>query len=174
LLGTKVPVPEILGYCGDASVTGAEFYLMRYVEGWVARDRDQVKKYLPLHGRRSLGLALMDTLADLHSVDPDEVGLGDLGRKHGYVERQIRRWMSQWESWKTRDVAVIDRLHAWLNERIPEQISTVIVHGDFRLDNTIVGYEDGRIKAVLDWELCTLGDPLADLGMTLAYWVDPG
>ena len=174
LMDTLVPVPEVLGFCEDHAVTGAAFYVMRHVDGWVPRDRSQVMELLPEEGRRPLGLALAGTLAVLHEVDPDAVALGHLGRKTGYVERQLHRWARQWDSWKTREVPAVDALHVWLRDHIPDEGPATIVHGDFRLDNTIVGYVDGDIKAVLDWELSTLGDPLADAGMMLAYWVEPG
>src|SRR4029078_11785171 len=112
-------------------------------------------------------------LVAIPSVDPDAVGLGDLGRKEDYVARQLRRWHGQWEKSKTRELEVIDDVHRRLSERIPEQGPATIVHGDYRPDNLILS-ADGEIAAVVDWELCTLGDPLADVGMLMVYWSDPG
>jgi aminoglycoside phosphotransferase (APT) family kinase protein len=123
--------------------------------------------------RRQIGEALVDTLADLHAVEPAEVGLGELGRRDGYAERQLRRWHTQFERSKERDVPAIDEVHRRLTTHVPEQRRTSIVHGDYRIDNCILG-PDGSVRAVLDWELCTLGDPLADLGLLLVYWVEPG
>jgi aminoglycoside phosphotransferase (APT) family kinase protein len=112
-------------------------------------------------------------LARIHAVDPDAVGLGDLGRKEGYIARQLKRWHGQWQQSKTRDLPVVDEVHAALAARIPEQGPAAIVHGDYRLDNCLLR-PDGTIAAVLDWELCTLGDPLADVGLLLVYWTEPG
>ena len=111
-------------------------------------------------------------LARIHAVDPDAVGLGDLGRKEGYIERQLKRWYGQWQKSKTRDLPVVDEVHDALAARVPEQGPAAIVHGDYRLDNCLVA-PDGTIAAVLDWELCTLGDPLADVGLLLVYWTEP-
>ena len=172
--GTDVPVPGAIGYSDDESVTGAEFYVMDFVDGVVLRDEDIVKQELPGDDeRRKVGESLVDTLARLHAVDPDDVGLGELGRREGYVERQLKRWKRQWDDSKTRDLDLIDEVHARLSERVPEQQDVAIVHGDYRLDNAIVG-SSCDIAAVVDWELCTLGDPLADVGLLLVYWAEPG
>ena len=112
-------------------------------------------------------------LAEIHSVDVDAVGLGDLGRREGYIERQLKRWWSQFEQSKTRELPVLDDVYDMLKERVPEQGAATIVHGDYRLDNTMLG-DDGRVQAVLDWEICTLGDPLADVGLLMVYWAEPG
>lgn len=170
---TPVPVPAVRGECRDEEVTGAVFFVMDHVEGAVLRDLEEVERTLSPSQRKHLGLRLAETLAALHAVNQDAVGLGDLGRGAGYMERQLRRWRSQWEAWKTRDLDAIDRVEKWLRHRLTDEGDVTIVHGDFRLDNTIVDRR-GDIAAVLDWELCTLGDPLADVGVLLAYWVDPG
>jgi aminoglycoside phosphotransferase (APT) family kinase protein len=112
------------------------------------------------------------TLAAIHAVDPDAVGLGDLGRKDGYVERQLKRWYRQFEQSKLREVPDVDRVHELLLADVPAQVGTSIVHGDYRLDNCLVD-DAGEVTAVLDWEICTLGDPLADLGLLCVYWNDP-
>jgi aminoglycoside phosphotransferase (APT) family kinase protein len=114
-----------------------------------------------------------DTLVAIHAVDPDAVGIGDLGKKQDYVARQLHRWHGQWEKSKVRDVPLIDDVHARLVARIPEQGPATIVHGDYRLDNMILA-PSGEIAAVVDWELCTLGDPLADVGMLMVYWAQAG
>ena len=173
LSGTEVPVPKVRGECRDESVTGAAFFVMEHVEGSVLREVDAVERTLTGTERRRLGMRLVETLAALHRVDPASVGLGDLGRGSGYMQRQLRRWRSQWDGWKTRDLDAVDRTEQWLQKRLPERDEVTIVHGDYRLDNMIVG-PTGDIEAVLDWELCTLGDPLADVGVMLAYWIDSG
>jgi aminoglycoside phosphotransferase (APT) family kinase protein len=125
--------------------------------------------------RRRLGEALVDALADLHAVEPGAVGLGEFGRPAGFMERQLRRWVKQWDASKTTDLPALDSLRDDLVSALPEQQASAIVHGDFRLDNTILHpTEAGTIVAVLDWEMSTLGDPLADLGAMLAYWSEAG
>jgi aminoglycoside phosphotransferase (APT) family kinase protein len=125
--------------------------------------------------RAAIGNALVDTLAALHMVDADGVGLGEFGRPGGFMERQLRRWSDQWERSKTNDLAPLDQMRDALAASLPRQRAGAIVHGDYRLDNTILHpTRPGQILAVLDWELSTLGDPLADLGAMLAYWSEPG
>jgi aminoglycoside phosphotransferase (APT) family kinase protein len=172
LADTPVPVPRMLGHCADESVTGAEFYVMEHVEGLVVRDRASAAP-LPEASRRAASLDLVDTLATLHAIDPDEVGLGDLARREGYIARQLARWHQQWEAQKTRELAAMEEAHAALAAQVPAQGPARIVHGDYRLDNALLG-PGGEVHAVLDWELCTLGDPLADVGMLLVYWAQPG
>ncbi|HEY3809835.1 MAG TPA: phosphotransferase family protein, partial [Acidimicrobiales bacterium] len=172
-----VPVPPALGLCLDESVNGAPFYVMGFVDGVIARSEVEVEECLGLAARHQSGLALVDTLAQIHAVDPDSVGLGDLGRKEGYIARQLRRWFANYqaavESRGGDVLADIDDLHEQLAAHVPEQGPASVVHGDYRLDNCIVA-RDGHMLAVLDWELCTLGDPLADLGQLLVYWPAPG
>jgi aminoglycoside phosphotransferase (APT) family kinase protein len=170
---TPVPVPPALGYCDDPDVNGAPFYVMGYVEGLVLRDRDQVEASLPIEARAAAGESIVETLAAIHAVDPVAVGLGDLGRHEGYIARQLKRWYGQWNQSKTRELPEVDAVHDELSARIPEQGPACIVHGDYRLDNTMLG-PDGQVRAVLDWEICTLGDPLADVGMLYVYWTGPG
>ncbi|MGH9117392.1 MAG: phosphotransferase family protein [Acidimicrobiales bacterium] len=168
---TDVPVPPVVGLCQDDAVTGAPFYVMRFVDGRVARD-PEAAALLSDDARANAGIALVDVLARIHAVDPDAVGLGDLGRRERYVERQLRRWHAQWHQSKTRELALIDEVHDGLVSRVPPQGPATIVHGDYRLDNCIVD-RAGGVRAVLDWELCTLGDPLADIGLLLVYWTEP-
>jgi aminoglycoside phosphotransferase (APT) family kinase protein len=170
LAPTDVPVAPVVGLCTDESVNGVPFYVMDFVEGLVARDA-KAASALTVEARARAGEQIADVLARIHAVDPDAVGLGDLGRKEGYVERQLKRWHGQWEKSKTRELPVVDEVHAALAARVPEQGPAAIVHGDYRLDNCLLA-PDGSIAAVLDWELCTLGDPLADVGLLLVYWTD--
>ena len=169
--GTGVPVPPALGLCSDPAVNDAPFYVMGFVAGAVPHDRTAGSSMTPTE-RRSLGEDAVTVLAGLHSLDPDDIGLGDLGRREEYVQRQLRRWSRQWESSKQRDLPVMDRVRTLLGDRIPTQQRTGVVHGDYRFGNLIVA--DGRIGAVVDWELCTLGDPLTDLGYLANDWIDPG
>jgi aminoglycoside phosphotransferase (APT) family kinase protein len=172
LADTPVPVPPARGYCADAEVTGAPFYVMGYVDGLVVRDRAMAEALLDEQARRGAGESLADTLAAIHAVVPETVGLGDLARHDGYIARQLKRWYGQWAQSKTRELPDVDAVHDKLAAAIPEQGSASIVHGDYRLDNTIVD-ERGRVAAVLDWEICTLGDPLADVGLLMVYWTGP-
>ena len=171
LAGSEVPVAPTYGYCEDPGVNGAPFYIMGFVEGRVLHDADAARP-LPEEERRALGLDVIRVLAALHTLDPDTVGLGELGRKEAYLTRQLKRWNRQWEASKTHEVPEMEEVSKRLVERMPEQIGAAIVHGDYRLGNMMVA--DGRIQAVLDWELCTLGDPLADVGYLLNSWVEPG
>lgn len=167
---TDVPVPPIYGLCTDPTVNDAPFYVMGFVEGQVLHDRAMATR-VPDAERASIGIDAIEILARLHALDPDAVGLGTLGRKEAYVARQLRRWSKQWAQSKTRELPDLDAVFHVLEERIPEQVGASIVHGDYRLGNCIV--RDGRIEAVLDWELCTLGDPLADLAYLLNNWAPP-
>ncbi len=176
LQGTQVPVAPTHGLCEDLEVNGAPFYVMGFVDGVVLHDADAARS-LDEHRRRALGEHVVDVLATLHGLDPDAVGLGDLGRKEAYLTRQLKRWNRQWEATKTHEIPAMDATARLLEARMPEQIGASIVHGDYRLGNMMVGDEGesaGRIRAVLDWELCTLGDPLADVGYLLNSWIQPG
>ena len=170
---SNVPVPRTLGLCTDVEVNGAPFYVMAYVPG-VVLDSPEKGTLLSVEHRLKASEDLIDVLADLHAVDVDEVGLGDLAKRDGYVERQVKRWSTQWANSKTRDLPAIDEVAALLGNNIPAQQGVSIAHGDYRFGNCLTDVENGRIAAVLDWELCTLGDPLADLGYVGIYWTDPG
>lgn len=170
---TAVPVPRALASCGDVAVNDAPFYVMELVEGVVLETAADAERELDAQARADVSQGLIDVLAELHGVVPADVGLGDLGRHEGYVERQLRRWHAQFEQSRSREIPAIDEVHARLSARVPPQQGTAIVHGDYRLGNCLVGGE-GSVRAVLDWELCTLGDPLADLGWFLAWWPQPG
>ncbi len=169
---TAVPVPTTVGLCTDESVNGSPFYVMDFVDGLVVRSSADADALTPAQRRRA-GESIVDTLAAIHAVDPDDVGLGQLGRREGYIERQLKRWYSQWEQSKTRDLATVDEVHDRLLAAIPDQAGASIVHGDYRLDNCMVDGE-GNVVAVLDWEICTLGDPLADVGLLMVYWSEAG
>jgi aminoglycoside phosphotransferase (APT) family kinase protein len=168
---TGVPVPPALGLCTDVDVNGAPFYVMGFVDG-VVLDSVEKAAELPMELRRPAAEHLIDVLADLHAVDIDEVGLGDFAKREGYIERQVKRWSTQWENSKTRELAAIDEVATVLRTKIPAQHGVSIAHGDFRFGNCLTDVRQGRIAAVLDWELCTLGDPLADVGYLGVYWFD--
>jgi aminoglycoside phosphotransferase (APT) family kinase protein len=171
-----VPVATAIGLCTDESVNQAPFYVMEFVDGHILRSAEQVIAGFAESTRPEIGFALADTLAALHKIDPDDVGLGDLARKDGYIERQIRRWSEQFRNGIVNGDdygGLVARVGAELAERIPEQIGVGVVHGDYRLDNTVFN-DAGKVRAILDWELCTLGDPMADVGLLAVYWNDPG
>ena len=170
---TGVPVPRCLGLCTDEEVNGAPFYVMSFVDG-VVLDSPDKGELLPQHLRTAASEHLVDVLADLHAVDVDAVGLGDLAKREGYVERQVKRWSTQWENSKTRELPAIEEVSRLLSRDIPVQQGVSIAHGDYRFGNVLTDVNQGRVAAVLDWELCTLGDPLADLGYIGIYWTDPG
>ena len=170
---SAVPVPPALGLCDDPAVNGAPFYVMGFVDGHVVRDTEIAETALPVDARGNASRSIVDTLAAIHAVDIDAAGLGDLARRDGYVERQLKRWYGQWQQQHTRQLPLVDDVHDELAERIPEQGLPSIVHGDYRLDNCIVSAA-GDVVAVLDWEICTLGDPLADVGLLQVYWTGPG
>ena len=169
LAGTGVPVAPALGLCDDPAVNDAPFYVMAFVAGHVVRTPADALALLSPDARHRAGLQLAEVLAAVHAVDVQAVGLGDLGRHDGYVERQLKRWHRQWEQSRTRDLPDVDRAHALLSTRVPAQQGVSVVHGDYRLDNCMVD-EEGRVVAVLDWEICTLGDPLADVGLLAVYY----
>jgi aminoglycoside phosphotransferase (APT) family kinase protein len=147
--------------------------MMGFVDGHVVRDRMVAELALTPAARLRASESIVDTMAAVHAVDLDACGLADLARHEGYIARQLKRWYGQWNDQKTREVVEIDRVHDALVRCIPEQGRATLVHGDYRLDNCIVG-DDGNVKAVLDWEICTLGDPLADVGLLHVYWTGPG
>jgi aminoglycoside phosphotransferase (APT) family kinase protein len=175
LEGTSVPVPKIVLTEPGADLLGVPFYVMEKVPGHIIRDELPDGYAQTPAEKLALTDALVDVLADLHAVDPEAIGLGDYGRPHGYLERQLRRWNGQWEKSKTHEVAAVDELGAQLVTLRPESQRASIVHGDYRLDNCLMALADpARVAAVLDWELSTLGDPLTDLGLLLFYWREPG
>ncbi|PZG24275.1 acyl-CoA dehydrogenase [Micromonospora craterilacus] len=167
LAPTTVPVPPMVHHCPDPVVLGAPFYLMGYVPGWVHREPADLAAWSPPQVR-ALALALVDLLAELHTIDPAEVGLADFGRPDGFNARQVRRWKRQLDASRSRDLPGIDELHDRLTAAVPAVGAGAVLHGDFRLDNVLLG-DDRTVRAVLDWEMSTLGDPLADLALSLRY-----
>jgi aminoglycoside phosphotransferase (APT) family kinase protein len=172
--GTDVPVAPALGLCTDEAVNGAPFYVMGFVDGHVVRDQKTAEAVLDEAGRRRAGESIADVLARIHAVDVEAAGLADLGKHEGYIARQLKRWYGQFQASNEltgRPVALVHEVHDQLASAIPEQQGVAIVHGDYRLDNCMVA-GSGEVIAVLDWEICTLGDPLADLGLLQVYWTD--
>ena len=174
LSGTAVPVPAPLAFCSDPEVIGAPFYLMKNVDGVVLRSRQDGEQLSPEQAGE-LSELLVQMMAAIHAVDVEAVGLADFGRPQGYLTRQLARWQRQWELSNNREMPgyaeLVERLTAGLPD--PAKAEGTLVHGDFRLDNTLVQLTaPARIAAVVDWEMSTLGDPLADLGLTLSYWAD--
>jgi aminoglycoside phosphotransferase (APT) family kinase protein len=170
LAGTSVPVPRTLAFCDDNAVNDAPFYVMEKVDGRILRTPAEMAT-LSSEDARRCSEALIDVLVEIHDVDYQAVGLGDFGHPDGYLERQVRRWGEQWERSKTRELPAIDELARRLRTALPESPAPTIVHGDYRLDNTMLAPNDaGEIVAVLDWEMATLGDPLSDVGLFLVYW----
>ncbi len=167
LHGTAVPVPDALLLCEDTDVIGASFYVMEFVEGTPYRT-DQELAVLGADRTKAIADSLVDTLVDLHAVDPESVGLGDFGRPEGFLERQLRRWKKQLDGNRSRDLPGVDDLHDRLAASVPDSGRPSIIHGDYRLDNVLVNADD-EITAVLDWEMSTLGDPLTDLALLVAY-----
>jgi aminoglycoside phosphotransferase (APT) family kinase protein len=170
LRDSDVPVPRVFGVW---TADGVPMVLMEFVDGLVL-DRKQVVDGVTEPTRHAIGLSIARALAPVHAVDLDETGLVDLASHKPYAERQLKRWTTQWQHSKTRESADLDALTARLAAAIPEQRELTLVHGDFHMRNVIVSPEDGSVASVLDWELCTLGDPLADVGTLLAYWPASG
>jgi aminoglycoside phosphotransferase (APT) family kinase protein len=173
LAPTDVPVPAILGVAQDPAIADVPLVLMEFIDGQVV-DTIEVTESLAPQRRREIGLSLPMTLAKIHAVDIEAVGLSDLASHKSYARRQLKRWAGQWERSKTRDLPELDDLTRRLCATVPEQHEVSLVHGDFHLRNVIVSQTTGAVIGVLDWELSTLGDPLADMGTMLAYWPEPG
>lgn len=170
-----IPVARPLGLCTDASVNDSPFYVMEFVEGAILRTRSDAENTFKESERRIIGDNLAATLAQLHDVDVEKAGLSDLARHDGYIERQLRRWRTQYDQMSVEGVdygGVIEAVGDQLAASIPRQQRVSVVHGDYRLDNTVLD-NTGAVKAILDWEICTLGDPMADLGLLLVYWAEP-
>jgi aminoglycoside phosphotransferase (APT) family kinase protein len=171
LAGTAVPVPRMRHFCSDAEVLGQPFYVMDLVEGHIIRQQFPEGYASTGPERRQVCERLVDVLGALHQVDPAQVGLADFGRPDGYMARQVARWSKQWDASRLDGMEALDALAASLTEALPTTQRHTVVHGDYRLDNTVLDPADvGRVLAVLDWEMSTLGDPLADLGVLLVYW----
>ncbi len=174
LAGTRVPVARPVAYCSDADVIGAPFYVMEHVPGMVLRTSADTGRLTEAQNA-CLSERLADMMAAIHAVDVEAVGLSGLGRGAGYLRRQLDRWQRQWDLSVTRELPEYARLVDRLTAALPAEGEVTLVHGDFRLDNVLVALSpEPTITAVVDWEMATLGDPLADLGLTLVYWTDPG
>ncbi len=169
LVDTDVPAPKPIAICDDETVNDAQFYIMEYVDGLVPVDPVEVNKRWDEKDRHRIGIELVDVLARLHSLVPEEIGLENWGKPQGYLERQVRRFSQQLASIRYRETEELDELARRLSKSIPDERRPGIVHGDYRLDNAILD-DDGHIIAVLDWEMCTMGDSLADLGLLRMYW----
>lgn len=168
-------VPEMVALCTDHAVLGSDFYVMERVPGVIPRATMPPQIGTDPALMRALGERFVDLLAELHAIDPAGAGLADLGRGEGYVRRQVAGWSERYERARTWNVPSFERVMRWLGERQPADVRTCVIHNDFRLDNIVLDVDEPlRVRAVLDWELATLGDPLMDLGSSLAYWVEPG
>ena len=172
LASVGAPVPRPLAFCEDVGVTGAPFYVMEHADGLIVTTVAAAERLAP-EARAASARSLVETLTGLQAVDLDEVGLGDFKRPESLASRQLRRWTRQWHASKTAELPVIEEVAAELATRMPEERESVLVHGDYRLDNAVLSAE-GAVRAVLDWELCTVGDPLADVGLMVAYWNELG
>ena len=172
LQGSRVPVPELFGLCMDPSVVGAPFFVMEYVEGVVLTTDDDGAAY-PVVARATAAASLVDALVAIHDLDVEAIGLDQIGRRENYLPRQLARWHRQFHAVSDRSLPIIDEVWSRLGATTPPQRYTGLVHGDFRFGNLLMG-QDGRARAVLDWELCALGDTLADLGWLTALWREPG
>ena len=169
---TGVPVPEPVALCEDETVTGAPFYVMGFADGTILRTVEDANRLEPAVLRAAAD-SLLDTQIALHAVDVEAIGLGDLGPPTGYVERQLERWRRQYDDGRVRRIHLLEELHQRLARTVPPAIGKPgLIHGDYRFDNVVIG-ATGEVTAVLDWELCTLGDAAADACWSLQYWADP-
>ena len=166
--------PRALLYCDDLSILGAPFYLMEPIRGVILRRDLPPGMPFPSATARRLSEAFVDNLACLHRLDYAAIGLSDLGKPQGYLERQVKGWIERYHNSKTDDLPVVELISDWLIQRMPASHTTTLIHNDYKYDNVVLDPDDvTRIVGVLDWEMCTLGDPLTDLGTALAYWADP-
>jgi aminoglycoside phosphotransferase (APT) family kinase protein len=174
-LHTTYPLaPKALLYCDDLSILNAPFYLMEPIRGMIVRRDPPPGVPFPPETARRLSEAFLDSLARLHGLDYAAIGLGDLGKPQGYLERQVNGWIERYHNSKTHDLPEVERISTWLTERMPAGHETTLIHNDYKYDNVVLDPDDAtKIVGVLDWEMCTLGDPLTDLGTALAYWTDP-
>jgi aminoglycoside phosphotransferase (APT) family kinase protein len=165
------PAPEAFLYCDDENVIGSDFFIMERREGVVVR-KTLPEAFDTPDAPRQVAFALVDALVDLHAVDYEAVGLGDLGQPEGFIKRQVEGWWRRWNKAKTDDLDAMHRLYDWLRDHLPESSDATLVHNDYKLDNAMLDPDDpGHLVAVFDWDMCTLGDPLNDLGALLTYWI---
>jgi aminoglycoside phosphotransferase (APT) family kinase protein len=172
LANTNVPVAPALGLCTDNNINELPFYVMSFVDGHVVREKSVAETLLGRDGCRRASESIVDTMAAIHNVDLVAAGLNDLGKHEDYIARQLKRWHGNIVEQRTRDLPLVDSVYQELMNRIPAQGAATLVHGDYRLDNCMVD-TSGKVIAVLDWEICTLGDPMADLGLLMVYWTGP-
>jgi aminoglycoside phosphotransferase (APT) family kinase protein len=166
--------PKALVYSDDLSILNAPFYLMEPIRGLIIRRDPPFGVPFPAETARRLSQAFLDNLARLHRLDYAAIGLADLGKPQGYVERQVRGWIERYHNSKTHDLPEVERISAWLAKQMPASHRTTLIHNDYKYDNVVLDPDEPtRIVGVLDWEMCTLGDPLTDLATSLAYWTDP-
>ena len=174
-LHSVYPAPKALIHCDDASILGAPFYLMERVHGVIIRRNLPPGLKITPETARKLGESFIDNLARLHGLDYAAIGLSDLGKPEGYLERQVRGWIERYYGSRTHDLPEVERVAAWLKEHMPAHSGATLIHNDYKYDNMVLDSADiTRVKGVLDWEMCTIGDPLADLGTAIAYWVEAG
>jgi len=167
------PAPAVLFYCEDDSILGAPFYLMERIRGIILRRDPPPGLYFPPEKARRLSESFVENLALLHSLDYAAIGLADLGKPQGYVERQVRGWIERYHGSKTHVYPEVEKISEWMQRHIPSAGGVSLIHNDYKYDNVVLDQGDiTKIIGVLDWEMCTIGDPLADLGTTLAYWID--
>ena len=167
--------PDVLSYCDDLSVLGAPFYLMRPIHGVIIRRDLPAGLEFSAEIARRLSESFVDNLGRLHRLDYASIGLGDLGKPEGYLERQVRGWAERYYGSRTHEFPEVERIAAWMKEHMPPAGAAALVHNDYKYDNLVLDPRDiAKIIGLLDWEMCTIGDPLTDLGTALAYWIDPG
>jgi len=168
------PAPEPLVYCDDGDVIGAPFYLMRRVEGIILRKALPRGMEIAPELARAMSESFIDNLAALHALDHNEIGLADLGKPQGYVQRQVAGWTKRYEGSRTDDIAEVEPVAKWLSENMPPEGAASLIHNDYKFDNVVLAADDlTNIVGVLDWEMSTLGDSLMDLGTAISYWIDP-
>jgi len=166
--------PRVIGLCEDPSIIGSPFFLMERRYGVVARNEIPPVEWASIADYpRLVSEAFIDCLVRLHAVDISTAEIGALGKPEGFVERQVRGWAERWQRAKTTEIPEMDRVIEWLRDRLPPALAPTLVHNDFKLDNVMLRATADRVEAVLDWEMTTLGDPLADLGLSLCYWTNP-
>jgi aminoglycoside phosphotransferase (APT) family kinase protein len=165
--------PQVLLYCDDETVLGAPFYLMKPIHGVIIRRNPPASLEFRAETARRLSESFVDNLARLHSLDYQSIGLGDLGKPEGYLERQVRGWTERYYGSRTHEFPEVERIVSWMKEHMPSTSGAALVHNDYKYDNLVLDPSDiTKIIGVLDWEMCTIGDPLTDLGTALAYWID--
>lgn len=172
--GNLDKAPSTLAFCEDESVIGAPFYIMERVRGIILRGAKPDVPGLDADTMESLSTSLVDTLVEVHGVDLDAAELNDFGKPEGYVERQVMGWTKRYSKAETDDIAAMDEVGVWLKNNMPDDVGPALIHNDFKYDNVVLDPDDiTQVNAILDWEMSTVGDPLMDLGTSLAYWIQP-